>query len=119
VSELGPNVGRSVDVGTELEANYEYTDAESDAEGDTVFEWYRAGAIADPEGDYELIQSGTESSYVITTDDDGSYITVVVRPIASTGVTEGDGMRLGPSPFVPIDFGLDPGDPIGPIDPVF
>lgn len=118
LGELGPNVaGAALDIGTELEANYVYSDAEGDTEGETIFEWYRAGAIADPEGDYELIQSGTDSTYAITTEDQASYITVVVRPVASSGVSDGEGIRLGPSPFVSIDFTIDPG-PIGSIDPV-
>ena len=66
--------------GDTLRAKYTYSDAESDDEGATSFQWLRDGVD---------ITGATSRSYTLTTADVGRVITVAVTPIAITGQTSG------------------------------
>ncbi len=63
-------------IGDTVSIQYDYTDAEGDAEGDTSFRWLR--------NDVE-ISGATSSSYTLTEKDKFSVIQCEVTPVASTG----------------------------------
>ncbi|MRT93682.1 alpha-amylase family glycosyl hydrolase [Ancylomarina sp. 16SWW S1-10-2] len=66
-----------------LTANYTYFDMESDTEGNSIFQWYRA---EDAEGsNEEAIQSATNINYTLSSDDRYKFIRFSVTPIAQTG----------------------------------
>lgn len=70
--------------GDTLVANYDYDDAEGDAEGASVIQWLRDGLP---------ISSATGSSYQLTTSDVGSDIGFTVTPVALTGAAEGEAVE--------------------------
>ncbi len=73
--------------GTALTATYTYSDAESDAESGTGFQWYSA---SDGSGTGEAsINGATASTYTIQAGDIGKFIRVGVTPKAATGKTPG------------------------------
>lgn len=67
-----------------ISVDYEYYDAEGDAEGNTQFNWYRADS---QNGDNkELVEGMTESTYAITSADTDKYLSVEVVPVQTDGV---------------------------------
>ncbi len=78
-------------VGQNLEASFNYFDAEGDAEGIHLYKWYRAddvsgtGAIAIP--------GATSKIYQIVSDDINKYISVEVIPVAAAGLSPGDAVK--------------------------
>ncbi len=63
-------------VGDSLTGNYIYADAEDDAEGASIFRWFRNG---------EVIGGATASTYTLTLDDIGQSIIFEVTPVAISG----------------------------------
>ncbi|MCT4601849.1 MAG: alpha-amylase family glycosyl hydrolase [Marinifilum sp.] len=69
--------------GETLDAKYEYNDSENDAEGTSIFQWYRAD---DAQGTNENAISGaTNLTYTLLNADGGKYIRFAVTPVAQTG----------------------------------
>lgn len=74
-------------VGSPLTGSYTYSDANSDAEGTSLFKWYRSD---DAMGANKTAISGaTSTSYTLRSADLGKYISFEVTPIANTGTTTG------------------------------
>ncbi len=74
-----------------LDGNYTYSDAESDAEGGTTFQWYRAN---DGSGSGSTAITGaTAQTYTITTTDRNKFIRFKVTPKAQTGTLLGDAVN--------------------------
>lgn len=69
-----------------LTGNYTYSDLESDGQGGTTFQWYRAENENGPDVD---ITNATTSTYTLTLDDLGKYISFSVTPRAITGTQTG------------------------------
>ncbi|WP_282013617.1 alpha-amylase family glycosyl hydrolase [Marinifilum flexuosum] len=66
-----------------LTASYVYSDPENDAEGTSIFQWYRSD---DTQGTNESEISGATSlSYTLLNADGGKYIRFAVTPVAQTG----------------------------------
>ncbi|MFC5404813.1 cohesin domain-containing protein [Cohnella soli] len=73
--------------GYELTGNYTYTDADDDEEGATTFQWYAAD---DANGTNKAAIAGaTNGTFVLTSAQQGKYITFNVTPVALTGETTG------------------------------
>lgn len=109
VSELSGYVDPSrVAVGETVAAEYEFADAEDDADAST-YQWYRIDDLSgvdmtDPTtflSSLTTIDGATDASYTVAPADSGAYLVVEVTPVAETGVTEGGtSVFLGPSPSV-------------------
>ncbi|WP_298956301.1 hypothetical protein [uncultured Nonlabens sp.] len=68
-------------------SGFSQTDAESDAAGTSLYQWYRADDIA---GLNEVPISGANSvSYTVTAADDSKFIRLGVTPTATTGASPG------------------------------
>ena len=74
--------------GFTLYATYNYSDAERDAEGTSIFKWYK-GTSSDGD-DPELIAAASSKSYRLTDSELAKYIGFSVTPVASTGATTGN-----------------------------
>lgn len=71
--------------GSVLTAEYDYYDAENDAEGATTFSWYRSD---DQNGtNKELVSNASEATYTITSADADKYLSVEVTPVQSDGIS--------------------------------
>ncbi|MBO9607114.1 MAG: hypothetical protein J7639_14235 [Paenibacillaceae bacterium] len=83
------NVGISgtAETGNLLTGTYTYADAEADAQGTSVFQWYRATS-ADG-SDRTAIAGATALTYTVTRADEGRYVLFGVTPVASTGTAQG------------------------------
>jgi len=96
--------GGTVAVGDVLTGHYMYSDADSDEEGESELRWLR--------GD-DVIAGTASESYQVQESDIGATIYFEVRPIASTGVTDGNVSRSSgleiPANFAPV---ADAGDDI-------
>ena len=80
---LGVSVTGTLLLNSILDGNYTYSDAESDAEGGTTFQWYRAN---DGSGsDLTAITGATSQTYTLTKTDRNKYIRFKVTPKALTG----------------------------------
>ena len=80
-------VNGTLNVGMNLFGEYTYQDADADAEGTSLYQWYRAD---DASGTNEIAISGATSlNYTLTNSDDGKYISLGVTPIAITGALTG------------------------------
>jgi len=74
-------------VGQTLTGSYVYSDADSDPEGVSTFQWYRAD---DATGTNKVAISGATSKiYIITDADVGKFIGFAVKPIATKGTLSG------------------------------
>lgn len=74
--------GKTV-VGSKLTVKYTYQDAESDKEGKTTIQWYRADG---PDGaNKQKIKNANKSTYTLTKADLGKNILVEITPVAETG----------------------------------
>jgi hypothetical protein len=84
----GVSITGTLKVNNLLTGNYTYSDAESDPEGATAFQWYRAdngsGSGAVP------ITGATSQTYTLTLNDRDKYIRFGVTPKAQNGTTPGD-----------------------------
>ena len=102
IGEIKSSSGAVYDLpaGDVISPNYLYADSEADAEGTTLYQWYRSDAF-DPTGAYSLIEGETGSPHTV----DGSggysyYLKVLVTPVATDGITTGEPVWFGPSPVV-------------------
>ncbi len=73
----------SLKVGETLEGHYTYSDTNGDAEGASIFKWYRADDSAG--SGKTAIAGATAITYVLQPDDLGKYISFEVIPVAETG----------------------------------
>ncbi len=74
-------------VGQTLTGTYSYADADSDLEGTSIFQWYRAD---DASGTNSAAISGaTASTYLLQAADSGNYIRFGVIPLATSGISPG------------------------------
>lgn len=84
-------------VGNSLSGSYTYQDSEGDAEGTSMFQWYRAD---DAVGTNQVaIASATNKTFPLTTNDKDKYISFEVTPIARAGNTIGIALKssfIGP-----------------------
>jgi trimeric autotransporter adhesin len=75
-------------VGQLLTGTYTYGDAESDPQGTSTFQWYRADNAAGTTNK-TAISGATTSTYTLVTADAGKYISFAVVPKASSGTATG------------------------------
>ncbi len=75
-------VGSNLMVGSTLYGDYDYHDAENNAEGDSEFKWEKSPNGVDT---WSTISSATSISYVLKSNDAGNYIRFSVKPVAATG----------------------------------
>lgn len=81
------NITGTATVGQTLTGTYTFDDLDDDAEGASIFQWYRAN---DNSGTGEAAISGsTATTYVLTSADAGKYIRFGVIPVSATGATTG------------------------------
>jgi hypothetical protein len=73
--------------GQTLTGSYTYSDTESDAQGASVFKWYRADNASGL--NKEPISGATGITYTLQTADVGKYISFEVTPVANTGASPG------------------------------
>ena len=78
----------NAEVGETLTGSYTYTDSESDPEGTSTFQWYRAD---DATGTTNLaaITGATSLTYVLVTADQNKFVGFAVTPVAATGTSPG------------------------------
>ncbi len=76
-----------VENGQKLRVEYTYTDTEGDTEGTPLYQWYR-------DNESTPIEGATESTYLLTVEDIGHYIGVVVTPKAINGYTTGSDVSV-------------------------
>ena len=91
-----PNVGNT------LTGSYTYTDAESDPQGTSTFQWYRADNNSGL--NETLIAGATNSTYTLVSGDLNKYIIFRVTPVATSGTTPGavdSSSYVGPVTTVP------------------
>ncbi|MBB2183475.1 hypothetical protein H0486_11350 [Lachnospiraceae bacterium MD1] len=82
----GKITGKTV-VGSKLTLKYTYQDAESDKEGKTTIQWYRADS---PKGENKKkIKNANKKTYTPTKADVGKYLIVEITPVAKTGTKTG------------------------------
>ena len=80
-------IAGTLEVGKELSGSYTYSDPELDSENGTTFQWYIA---ADAAGANEMLIAGaTDSTYTLSTNEEGKYIRLGVTPKSSTGTRTG------------------------------
>jgi surface antigen len=82
------NISGTTTVGETLTGNYTYTDAESDPEGTSTFQWYTA-SDATCTTNQTAISGATSQTYVSTTSEVNKYICFEITPIASSGASPG------------------------------
>jgi lysophospholipase L1-like esterase len=88
-------INGSAVIGEALTGSYTYSDANTDLEGVSQFQWYRsADAVFGPGA--VAISGATNQSYAIQSADAGSYLYFAVTPVALTGITTGDASRSAP-----------------------
>lgn len=68
-------------------ADYSYLDAESDAEGSTIIQWYKG--LQQDGSDKELIPGAVGTTYSIQSSDEGAYLFYTVTPVAVQGTLQG------------------------------
>ncbi len=79
-----PINGNFSSTGYELTASYIFTDSDGDAEGASLYQWYRCDS-ADAEG--VAIDGATEINYLTIASDNGSYLKFEVTPVDERGGT--------------------------------
>ena len=75
----------TVEVGEQLTGGYLYSDAESDSQGISLFNWYKSSTKT---GTKILIHSGS-TTYTLLSSDKGFYIFFEVTPVAVSGTSPG------------------------------
>lgn len=94
----------NMNVGSILLADYDYSDADGDAEGSSIFVWYKGdspGNATDP------ISGATSNTYNIQMEDTGQFFRYDVSPVAATGnktagttVTSSASEKVNNAPYV-------------------
>ncbi|AXI01195.1 hypothetical protein DV702_16585 [Sporosarcina sp. PTS2304] len=84
-------------MGQELTGNYNYTDSEGDAEGDSLYAWYRGDNFDG--SDKQAILAATSKEYTLTENDRGKYIFFEVTPIAQSGERVGTAVESVAAPI--------------------
>ena len=79
-----------------LIADYTYSDTESDTEGATAFEWWRADNLAGTSNP-QKITGATSQTYILTTAERNKYVGFKITPKAQSGTITGTKVT---SPFV-------------------
>lgn len=74
-------------VGQTLTGSYTYADSDSDLEGTSTFQWYRADNASGLNS--AAISGATATTYTLQVADDGKYIRFGVIPVAQTGTSPG------------------------------
>ncbi len=74
------------EVGQTLTGNYTFYDAESDSEGVSLYQWYRADGA---EGAYSVISGATNITYALTSSDAAKFIKFEVTPVSTIAPTIG------------------------------
>ncbi|WP_264548120.1 T9SS type A sorting domain-containing protein [Flavobacterium sp. N2820] len=74
-------------VGQTLTGTYTYTDADSDLEGTSTFQWYRADNASGLNS--AAISGATATTYMLQAADNGKYIRFGVVPVAASGTSPG------------------------------
>ena len=74
-------------VGEKLTGHYTYSDINGDLEGTSTYKWYRADNAAGL--NKTAIEGATSITYVLTSADEGKYISFEVTPVAATGIAQG------------------------------
>ena len=77
----------TLQVGEILTSHYTYSDVNGDSEGTSTYKWYRADN-ASGLNKTEIVGADAKT-YVLTSSDEGKYISFEVTPVASTGTTQG------------------------------
>jgi len=79
-------ISGTADVAQVLTGSYIYAQADGVAEGATTFRWLESGTA---DGTYFAITGATNSTYTVTTSDQGMYIKFEVTPVATTPPSTG------------------------------
>ncbi len=82
-------------VNDRLIGNYIYTDAEDDAEGESIYRWLRNGAV---------IGGATTSDYILVAEDIGQPIIFEVTPVAISGAIGATTSALTGTAITSVDF---------------
>ena len=77
----------TLQVGATLTGHYTYSDVNGDLEGTSTYKWYRSDDAAGL--NKTEIAEATTKTYVLTSADEGKYISFEVTPVAATGIAQG------------------------------
>lgn len=91
-SVSSPAVSGNMYLNQSITATYTYSDLESDAEGVSLFQWYRSDNIAGPD---VPISGANQKNYLITSSDLGKFLSYTIVPVASSGTVNGTLMQSG------------------------
>lgn len=80
-------------VGEILTGKYQYSDSENDAEGTSIFKWYKGDDISGTDK-VEILGANTKE-YTLTLDDLNKYIFFEVTPVAVSGTLTGEPKLFG------------------------
>lgn len=80
-------ISGTLNVGQTLTGSYTYTDADSDAQGTSTYQWYRADDASGTNG--VAISGATNATYTLTAADNGKHVRFGVTPVAATGTSPG------------------------------
>ncbi|NLO08611.1 MAG: hypothetical protein GX129_01920 [Clostridiales bacterium] len=84
---ISKKTGGKTVVGSKLSLKYTYYDSESDKEGKTTIQWYRADSADGVKK--QRIKNANKRTYTLTKADLGKYIIVEIKPVAKTGSKTG------------------------------
>ena len=87
----------TLQVGETLTGHYTYSDINGDLEGASTYKWYRADNASGL--NKTDIMGATTQTYVLTSADEGKYISFEVTPVAATGIAQGTAVEsawIGP-----------------------
>jgi hypothetical protein len=77
-----PGITGAPVVGATLTGDYEYYDADGDAEGQSIFRWLRSNTV---NGIYQPIPFANGITYRLTSGDIGMFLKFEVTPVAVSG----------------------------------
>ncbi len=77
----------TLQVGETLIGHYTYSDVNGDLEGTSIYKWYRADNSLGL-NKVEIV-GATTKTYMLTSADEGKYISFEVTPVAATGIAQG------------------------------
>jgi len=77
----------TMEVGETLTGSYDYSDYESDPEGTSTFQWYRADDVSGT--NQAAISGATSQTYQLSLDDNEKFIAFEITPVAQSGTTPG------------------------------
>ncbi|KQO15713.1 Ig-like domain-containing protein [Paenibacillus sp. Leaf72] len=95
----GASLAGLLKAGEMMTVQYNYFDAENDAEAASRFQWYR-GTQADG-SDRTAIAGATSPAYPVASEDVGFYLFVEATPVAAAGTIDGQSFLLATSTVVP------------------